>query len=193
MLVWINNLAEIFSGRSRPQEYNGSSTDTWNESTQANVIGAENITFRSKSVYTLPIPFLHLILAIATPRPPTVFVDSFGEGGTTACINDYVHYGSWKFGRLFKMLHGVSSFRCSHVSGGVMKGEGKTLDSWRAKLREQLPIEPDVGKDNITVQRSTSTQGNQPAGSNAAAAGGTSRPEEEEAQLSLQVQVAPSS
>lgn len=74
-----------------------------------------------------------------------------------------------------------------------MKGEGKTLDSWRAKLREQLPIEPDVGKDNITVQRSTSTQGNQPAGSNAAAAGGISRPEEEEAQLSLQVQVAPSS
>lgn len=69
-----------------------------------------------------------------------------------------------------------------------MKGEA--LDSWRARLREQQPAEPDVGKDKVIVQRSFSTQSREPAGSNAASAGGTSSPEEEDAERSLRVQVA---
>ena len=67
--------------------------------------------------------------------------------------------------------------------------EWETLDSWRARIQEHPPAEPDVGNDAL-VQRSSSTQSGDLAGSNAAPAGGTSLPEEEDAESSLQVRMA---
>jgi len=63
-------------------------------------------------------------------------------------------------------------------------------DSWRARLREQQPAEPDVGKEEVTVQRAPPAEGVEPAKSDVAPAGSTSSPEEENSECSLQVQVA---
>ena len=76
---------------------------------------------------------------------------------------------------------------CCLVSGGPTVGE--TLDSWRERLREQLPAEPHVGKENTTGHRSTSTQGEELARSDAASTGGPFSPEED-AEHSLRVQAA---
>ncbi len=64
---------------------------------------------------------------------------------------------------------------------------GETLDSWRARLKQQQPA--DVGKEKVAEQGSSRTQGEEQAGSNVAPAGSTSSPEED-IERSLRVQVA---
>ena len=68
--------------------------------------------------------------------------------------------------------------------------EGESLDSLRARLREQQAAEPDVGKEEVTVQRSSLAEGGEPATSDVAPVGGACSPEEEDSERSLRVQVA---
>ena len=78
--------------------------------------------------------------------------------------------------------------RCRHVAGGSLEGE--ELDWWRETSREQQPAESDVGKEMIIAHPGPSTEGGEPAESDAAPDGDTLSPEEGDAERSLQAQVA---